>query len=216
MKRASQISFLALIYIVGIITLWHFGIQYFNLPTFIVPYPGSVFASLGNDPIFYLYHFSITAEEAVSGAAIGFVSGLLLGIFLRFGEVIAQAIHPIIVASQIFPKEALAPIFLLVLGFGIKSKVAISSLISFFPVVIATHRGLLETPTSYVNVAKVIGANGWNRFFLVQLPYAAPYIFSSLRLCVTLSVIGAIVGEFVGSSGGLGYLIRLSIGEQAT
>ena len=129
---------------------------------------------------------------------------------------IAQAIHPIIVASQIFPKEALAPIFLLVLGFGIKSKVAISSLISFFPVVIATHRGLLETPTSYVNVAKVIGANGWNRFFLVQLPYAAPYIFSSLRLCVTLSVIGAIVGEFVGSSGGLGYLIRLSIGEQAT
>jgi len=204
------------LYLTSFIAIWHYSISFFAVPNFILPPPGPVLESIVNFPAYYAHQFAVTAYEAVVGAVIGFLAGLILGTFLRFGGPVSKALQPILIASQVFPKEALAPIFLLVLGFGVESKIAISALIAFFPVVVATHQGLMETPKSYVDLLTVMGGGSSARFFLVQMPYAAPFIFAALRLCVTLSVIGAVVGEFVGSSEGLGYLIRISVAEQAT
>jgi ABC-type nitrate/sulfonate/bicarbonate transport system permease component len=216
LKKIVSVCVACAAYAAVIIAIWYSLIYIFHVPPFIIPHPEDVALSLYRDSVYYKSQFYVTTVEAMLGAGIGFLSGLAVGVFLRFGGAAARLLHPPLVASQVFPKEALAPIFLLVFGFGVESKIAISALISFFPVAITIHRGLLETPASYLNFLTSVGATGWSRFWLVHLPCAAPYVFSSLRICATLSVIGSVVGEFVGSSGGLGYVIRIATGEQAT
>lgn len=189
------------------------GIATFDIPPFVVPPPNDVVASLGNLPAYYLRHFSVTALESAAGAIIGFIVGIGVGIFIRYGGPFGKMLSPLVLASQVFPKEALAPIFLVFLGFGITHKIVISALICFFPVVVNTATGLTAVPSNYDRLMTVLGANAWDRFRHCHLPFAAPYILSSLRVCATLSVIGAVVGEFVGSSNGLGHVIRGASGD---
>lgn len=188
-------------------------IALFDIPPFVVPPPSAVVASLSNLPGYYLHHFSITALESAAGVAAGFTIGLAVGILIRYGGLVGRLLNPLVLASQVFPKEALAPIFLVFLGFGITHKIVISALICFFPVVVNTTTGLAAVPSNYDRLMTVLGASAWERFRRCHLPFAAPYILSSLRICATLSVIGSVVGEFVGSSGGLGHVIRGASGD---
>ncbi len=130
--------------------------------------------------------------------------------------IIFGAINPLIIASQVFPKEALAPLFLVFLGFGVLPKIVISALICFFPIAINTFKGLEATPSAYRKLMHIVGASPWQRFVRCDLPFAAPYIFASLSVSATLSIIGAVVGEFVGSSAGLGHVIRAANADVGT
>ena len=131
-------------------------------------------------------------------------------------RLIERMLYPLVISTQTFPKEALAPVFVIWFGFGLFPKVIIAGLISFFPVVINTTRGLLSVDTSILDLMRSLSANQRQIFFKVRLPNAIPYLFAALKMCITLSVIGAVVGEFVGSSAGLGHLIRLANSELAT
>ena len=131
-------------------------------------------------------------------------------------RLIERMLYPLVISTQTFPKEALAPVFVIWFGFGLLPKVIIAGLISFFPVVINTTRGLLSVDKSILDLMRSLSASQRQIFFKVRLPNAIPYLFAALKMCITLSVIGAVVGEFVGSSAGLGHLIRLANSELAT
>lgn len=139
LKRIAAACAVSAAYFSLIISIWYSFIYLFHVPIFIIPTPKAVALSLYQDFAYYKSQFYVTSVEAILGAGIGFLSGLSVGVFLRFGGPAARFLHPLLVASQVFPKEALAPIFLLVFGFGVESKIAISALISFFPVAITIH-----------------------------------------------------------------------------
>jgi NitT/TauT family transport system permease protein len=199
---------ITLIYLGAVWLIWEGAILIFGIKPYILPRPSAVFDSLSKLPAYYLHHTLVTLEEAGVGVLIGFVSGLMLGIVIRYSGRIGRILNPVILATQVFPKEALAPVFLVFLGFGTLPKIIISALICFFPVVVNTAKGLAVTPSAFEQLMYILGASGWQLFWRCRLPFAAQYIFASLRICATLSVIGAVVGEFVGSTAGLGHVIR--------
>src|SRR6266498_1374582 len=123
-------------YVIAIGLLWQLLISVFHIPQYVLPTPRSVAASLLRLPRYYAGHAFVTAEEAGLGILIGFAAGFVVGIVLRYGGWIGRLLSPLIVGSQVFPKEALAPLFLIYLGFGILPKVVMSALICFFPVAI--------------------------------------------------------------------------------
>lgn len=190
------------------VALWMGSIALFKIPAFIVPSPASVGQSLWGLPQYYLRHTSVTFFESAMGAILGLALGLAAGIALRYSRLFGRWIEPVLHATQIFPKEALAPLFAVALGYGMFPKIVISTLICFFPLSLATARGLRTAPTEALLHMKVLGASKREVFWYCELPYAVPFIAASLRVCTSLSVIGAVVGEFVGATAGLGYVIR--------
>lgn len=212
MGRARQI----VLYVIGVLIAWYYFTKLLDVPTYIVPGPIEVSRAMITDWSLLWTNLKITVLESAVGAVVGFTLGLWLAILVFYSKIAEHLIEPFVIASQTFPKEALAPLFLVWFGFGWAPKALISTLICFFPVFINTHRGLESTKPEHVNLMRVVGANERQLFFRVRVPSAAPYILSSLRMCATLSVIGAVVGEFVGSSGGLGHVIRASNAEVAT
>lgn len=181
-----------------------------------LPTPASVATSLFHLPLFYSVHALVTAEEAGLGIIIGLAAGFLIGIVLRYGGWLGRFLNPLIVGSQVFPKEALAPLFLIYFGFGILPKVVISALICFFPVAVNTYEGLKATPDQHLRLFHVLGASRWQKFWQCSLPSAIRYVSASARVCAVLGLIGAVVGEFVGASAGLGYVIRSATSDIGT
>jgi NitT/TauT family transport system permease protein len=196
------------LYAVCIIFVWQLCVTGFHLPPYLVASPAEVARSLTSLSGYYWHHLGATFEESIFGILLGFGAGLIFGVLITHSRVLAKVLHPLLIASQVFPKEALAPLFLVFFGFGILPKVLISALICFFPVTVNTHTGLRTSPREFEMLMHTLGASRWQKFWHLNLPFAAPYVLSSLVVCATLSVIGAVVGEFVGSDKGLGYVIR--------
>jgi NitT/TauT family transport system permease protein len=207
-RRSLMNTLYATAYIVATLCVWFFLTRVLKVRRFILPDPTEVLASYWSLPYFYAENFAVTFLEAAIGAVLGFSLGMLLGITLRYGGAFGRALSPLVIASQVFPKEALAPIIIIVLGFGLMPKVVISAVMCFFPVAISTYPGLRDTPVSYDRLLDVLGAGPLGHFRHAQLPYAVPHLMSATKVCMTLSVIGAVIGEFLGSSHGLGYIIR--------
>jgi NitT/TauT family transport system permease protein len=205
-----------IIYLLALFGAWQGLVSGLHIPSYLVPGPIQVLSSLVRMPDYYLRNMGVTSFEAFTGAVIGYAAGALTGVLLRYGGRVGHAIRPIILASQVFPKEALAPLLLVYFGFGIVPKIVISSLICYFPVVVNMLQGLQETPQSCERLMDVLGASPWQRFYQCRLPFASPFLFAAGRLCATLSIIGAVVGEFVGSSAGLGRVIRTANADIGT
>jgi ABC-type nitrate/sulfonate/bicarbonate transport system permease component len=204
------------VYAAALVLVWQAGVSVFGAPAFILPPPAAVMSEYAAYPSLFIVHATFTTTAALAGAMAAISCGLAIGILLRYGGVFARALEPVVVAMQVFPKEALGPILLILFGYGLESKIAISTLIAMFPVIVSTHRGLSETPAAYGRLMDAMGAHPVQKFVSVQLPHALPFIVSGVRVSVTLALIGAIVGEYLGSSAGLGYLMKTSLSEQAT
>jgi len=200
---------------VVLLLLWEASVQAFSIPRYILPPASEAISDVVKQWPYYLRHFGVTATEAIAGLLFGIVSGFLVGIAMRFGGFAGKLLEPLVIGTQVFPKEALAPVFLVVLGFGLEPKIVVSMLISFFPIAIGTARGLSATPQSFERLFRVLGAKPLETFLRAQLPFASVHIFSALRMAASLCVIGAVVGEFVGASSGLGHVIRSASSEIA-
>lgn len=204
-----------LITITVLVAIWSGGVVAFHVPDFIMPQPLAVARSLVSMPLFYARQTGVTLLEASLGTAFGLLLGFGVGAVLRYAGRIGTLVEPVLHGTQIFPKEALAPLFAVALGFGIIPKIVISTLICFFPLALATAHGLRAAPRDALLQMKVLGASSRETFVHCELPYAVPFIAASLRVCTSLSVIGAVVGEFVGASSGLGYVIRSATADIA-
>jgi NitT/TauT family transport system permease protein len=158
----------------------------------------------------------VTLYETVLGFLLAAVIGVILSVGIVYSRVLKSAIFPLIVALQIVPKVAIAPLLLIWAGYGISSKVLLALLIAFFPIVVNMVTGLAAVEEELLELCRILQANRWKEFIKVRLPNALPYLFSSLKVASTLAVIGAVIGEFVGGDAGLGYLIIISNTEMRT
>lgn len=207
---------LSVLFVACLLSVWEVAARALAIPDYLLPLPSQVFVRLYSALPTLAGHASATLVEALGGFLLGGSAGTLCALAMARSRTFERMFYPLVISSQTFPKEALAPVFLTWLGYGIAPKIVIAGLISFFPVVINTTRGLLAVDPLILELMRSLSASPRQVFAKVRLPNAIPYLFAALKMCVTLSVIGAVVGEFVGASEGLGHLVRLANSELAT
>jgi NitT/TauT family transport system permease protein len=196
------------------LVVWWLFTKYSEVPAFIFPSPGAVwnrFVSILLDGSL-IYHTMITLLEVLLGLLLGLFSASLMGYFLAKSRLVERILAPYIVASQSIPTVAIAPLLVIWLGPGLLSKILISALIVFFPVLVNTIVGIRSVPAELYDLLKSLQATPWQRIRLLEIPAAMPVFLGGLRIGATLAVIGAVVGEFVGSDKGLGFLINVGRG----
>ncbi|NLS12051.1 ABC transporter permease [Vibrio sp. SM6] len=186
---------------------WQLVVVLFEMPSFILPAPHDVLHKLLTRQEVLLKNTWITAQEIFLGLLLGLSMGLFFALQMLLFEPLKRWLLPILIASQAIPVFAIAPVLMLWLGYGVSSKVVMAAIIIFFPVTTCCYDGLRNTPRGYLDLATTMGANRWQRLRQIQLPAAMPTLASGVRIAVVIAPIGAVVGEWVGSSGGLGYLM---------
>jgi NitT/TauT family transport system permease protein len=202
--------------IVVILVAWELAARAGYFPRYILPSPTGVAARFAQMHAFIIKESLFTLQETLLGFGLSVVIGIPLGMLLVSSHTFNRAVYPLLVASQVVPKIAIAPLFLVWFGFGLMSKVLISFLMAFFPIVIAAVVGLQATELEKLHVARAAGASPLQLFWLVRLPNALPAIFGGMKVSITLAVVGALVGEFVAAENGVGRLLLSASGNMDT
>lgn len=202
-----------LILLVG---LWQILVVITNIQTYLLPSPLKVVRALGDMQWRWFYQAEATSIEIFGGFLLAASVGILLGITITWSNLLRRAILPLLVFLNSLPKIALAPLFIIWLGYGVIPNIVIAFTSAFFPVVINTATGVKEIDPNLVDFAKSLQVPKWKRFLKIRIPNALPQIFAGLKTSSTLAVIGAIVGEFVASSRGLAAVIMQAQGILAT
>lgn len=197
---------------VALVGMWSLVARLGDYSTYLLPAPAQVwerFLKVAVDGTLW-YHTSITILEILGGLALGLTAATLLGYLLAKSPLIERFLSPYIVASQSVPIVALAPLLIVWFGFGLLSKVLVSALTIFFPVLITTIVGLRSVEEDLMDLMRSLQASRWQIFRYLEVPAALPVLLGGLKVGVTLSVIGAVVGEFAQSDRGLGFLVNLA------
>jgi len=187
--------------------LWQKGVAIFGIKRYLLPPLSDVLAAFWNSRMLLIEESWITVREVLVGFLVAVVVGVIVGLVIHAIPVVRRTLYPAIVVFQGLPKIALAPLMVIWFGYGLASKVLMAFLFAFFPVVIQTMGGLAGTPVHLIEHFRAIRAPAWTTFRRLQAPAALPSIIDGCRSAMPLAVIGAIVGEFVGSERGLGHLI---------
>jgi NitT/TauT family transport system permease protein len=200
--------------LVALIALWWLATHVFGTPAYIVPPPEDVLRAAVNglsrapwDKASYWYHAGVTVWEALLGFAIGSASGALLGLALSHWPILGRAWYPYIVGFQSLPKVALAPLMVVWFGFGLEGKVFITAIITFFPVLVNMMAGYQAVEPERIELARSCNASELHLLTKIIIPSCLPFLFAGLGVASVLSILGAVVGEFVGASAGLGMLL---------
>ncbi len=196
--------------ILVVLCLWHFLVSLFRFPAYILPSPAAIPSEVLKNAHLLLGHSWVTVYETVAGLGLSVALAVPLSILIVWSKTIEKAIMPLIVFSQTFPKTAIAPLFIIWFGFGLLPKVIISFLVAFFPILINTVMGLQSVEPDMLDLIHSLSATQAQVFLKVRLPSAAPHFFGGLKIAITLALIGAIIGEFVGADKGLGYLLIIA------
>lgn len=200
----------AFVLFAGLIALWQAAVSFLGIREYLLPSPASVLDALLSSRIDWSGHIFVTSVAIFGAFVIAAVGGILLGTIIAWSSVMSRALMPFLVFVNTLPKVAVAPLFLLWLGYGILPNMLIGALIGFFPVVINTAVGLSQIDDDMLDLGRVFNAPKWKVFAKIRIPNAYPYILSALKVTATSAVVGAIVGEFVASQSGLGYVIITS------
>ncbi len=187
------------------IALWEAYVRLKDVPVWILPAPSVIFERMIVKQDLLLKHAGWTLFETLLGFSAGLVIGLPLAVAIVYSRLAEKVIFTFLVSTQAVPKVALAPLLIILLGFGQLPKIVIAFLICFFPIVVSTIVGLRSMPVETFHLARSLGASGWGTFWKFRLPYALPSIFAGLKVSISLAVIGAVVGEYAGGTVGLGY-----------
>jgi NitT/TauT family transport system permease protein len=199
-----------------ILFFWHYYIVLFNVPAVVLPSPWNVGAAIYNFTPALLSESWVTFLECVYGFFLALIIGIPIAVITTYSRLLNSMFYPLLVASQSIPKVALAPILLVWFGTGIESKLAMVFVISFFPIVVDTATGLRTTSPELLELARSLQSSRLQTFTKVQLPSALPFIFSGAKIAVTLAVIGAVIGEFIGANQGLGNLLLVANSQMNT
>lgn len=206
-----------LAFVATLLASWEVWLRFVPLsPAVIVP-PSSIFAIFRANYELFAMHAWSTVIEIVLGFVISAAVGITFGMAIAVSKATRAAFYPNMVLFQLVPKAAVAPLFVLWLGLGTPSRVAFAVFMSFFPVALATATGLENTRAETIRLCRSLTATPWQTFMWVRLPFAIPYVFTGLKVGMTMSMIGVIVGEFISAQQGLGYVIMFasSTGESA-
>lgn len=198
--------------VVLLLGVWEALVRAFSISEFLFPAPSRVVQALldGFGSGAFVRHSLVTLQEIIYGFVIAVLAGLLIAVWISSSRLAEKTLLPLVVVLQTVPKVALAPLFLVWFGFGMESKVLATALIAFFPVLVNATLGFNSASVDQINMMKSFGATRLQVLTRLRLPSAVPSILAGLDVAVVLSVIGAVVAEFVGSQAGLGYLILAS------
>jgi putative hydroxymethylpyrimidine transport system permease protein len=196
-----------LIILAGLICLWQIVVSLSSVPPYILPSPIEVAAAWWRRADVILEHALLTAAEILLGLALGAFLGACSALSMAYFRPARRWLLPVLVISQAVPVFALAPLLVLWFGYGIASKVAMATLIIYFPVTAAFHDGLRRTEPGWLDLARTMNASRASMLLHVRIPAALPALSSGLRVATAVAPIGAVIGEWVGSSAGLGYLM---------
>ena len=211
--RSLWINLLRIGVVGGFFLLWEMAAGRWIEP-FLISSPSRIFSSLiaNIQSGTLIGHTWVTFQEIGIGFPLGAISGISAGYLFGRSRTLAEVFEPIIIALYGVPRTALAPLFIVWLGIGIWSKVGVVLLLTFFLNFFNTYSGMKQMDREYIDLARLMGAKGFKLTFRVILPAVSPYIFTGLKTSIPFSVIGAVVGEFIASTEGLGFFIRLSAG----
>lgn len=200
----------------ALLAAWQLAVSGLGLREYLLPAPMRVVEAMLGDEIPWLRHVGITALEIAGAFVVAGAVGVALGVAVAWTPLLSRALVPFLVFVNTLPKVAVAPLFLLWLGYGVVPNMLIGALIGFFPVVINTAVGLSQVDEELLDLGRVFNAPKWKVFATIRIPNAYPYILSALKVTATAAVVGAIVGEFVASQQGLGYVIITTQGSMNT
>jgi NitT/TauT family transport system permease protein len=192
---------------VAIVGLWWAAIELFRIPAYLLPGPGGVFARLVTDAALLWTHSKVTLTEILLGFGLTVVAAIPLGLVIALSPLAKQLVYPPLMLMQLVPKIAVAPLFLVWLGFGMESKVLLTVLMTFFPLLLASISGFQILDDRLLYLTQSMGATGWQTFRYLRFPAALPVIFSGIKTSATIAATAAIVAEFVGANKGLGYVL---------
>lgn len=211
--RRIGVTAVRLFLILGFLFLWEVASGRWIEP-FLISSPSRIFSSLiaGFHSGDLLLHTWVTFQEIAIGFPLGAMTGIALGYWFGRSRLLAEIFEPIIIALNGIPRTAVAPLFIVWLGIGIWSKVGVVFLLTFFLNFFNTYTGMRQMDQEYVDLARLMGVKGWKLSFKVIFPAISPYVFTGIRTSIPFAVIGAIVGEFIAATEGVGFFIRLSAG----
>lgn len=207
-----------LLTVVGFLSLWSLYVRQAGVSPFVLPAPEAIAVAMVElvGERGFAQHVKITLLETLAGFAIASALGITLGTALAKSPALEAALKPLIVTLQVVPKVALVPLLILWFGFGPESKIVISAVLAFFPIFSNTLLGMKSVDRGQVELFQVLGSRSSQRFVMLELPSAGPYILTGMEVGIVLAIIGAIVGEFVGGNVGLGHLAVLKLQELKT
>lgn len=196
--------------LMAVIAIWEVSARMLSLPAYLLPAPSRILIELSNVSSHLLPNIMATLTTVLLGFVASIVVAIPLAIAISASPWVARAIYPLLLITQSTPIIAIAPILVVMAGTGQLSRTLVTFLIAFFPLLVSTVTGLLATPKESVDLARALRMNFWQELRFIRMPTAIPFIFSGLRVAISLSVIGAVVAEFVTANAGLGYLITQS------
>lgn len=205
-----------LLLLAALVALWELVVRVAAVPAWLLPAPSAVARTMVEERGLLLANARVTLLEVVAGFVLALVVGLVLAFLIDASPTLDRAVYPLVVASQTVPVPAIAPLLLIWFGYGLLPKVLVTALIGFFPIVVATVDGLRAADRETLAMLRAFGASNRTLFRLVRLPAALPAVFSGAKIAVTVCVIGAVFGEFVGAREGLGYLLTRAIAQFRT
>lgn len=211
-------STLPILVAAGALVAWELLVRVLAVPEVLLPPPSRIAAvfAIPEHRTVLLQNLWPTALQAISGFATAMMLGVMVGLAITYSSALKEAIHPYLIAFQVIPKIALAPIFVLWFGIGFASRFAFATFVCFFPIVIALAAGLRDTHPDVIRMCRAIGASGAQILWQVRLPFATPYLFAGLKIAATMSIIGVVIGEFITADRGLGYFILFAASRSDT
>ena len=198
--------------IVLVLAAWEGLTRLGAAPSYALPAPTEVALALVQQWPMLMSNAVSTTVAIVSGFALSVVAGIALAVLISSSRIFEKSLYPLLVGSQAIPKLALAPLFVVWFGFGMLPKVIMTFLIAVFPIVVSTVQGIASVETELEFLSRSMGLSAYRTFRMIRLYRALPSIFAGLKVAITLAVVGAVVGEFVGSDRGLGTLLLRAIG----
>jgi NitT/TauT family transport system permease protein len=197
--------------LLSLIVIWELGVHLLRIPTFVLPPPSLITSEAWAQRAQLPWHTWTTLWETLAGFGLSIVIGVPLAVVIAWSPFLRNTIYPLLVVTQSVPKVAIAPLIVILMGVGQTPKILIAFLVAFFPIVVDTATGLNAVPAELLDLSRSLKASRVQEFVKIRFPTAVPFLFSGLKVAVALSVVGAVVGEFVQADKGLGYLIVVSM-----
>jgi len=199
-----------------LIGMWWLAVVLFRIPVYLLPPPQDVLPRLYAARETLWFHTMVTVQEIVAGFALSVVTAIPLGLLIALSPAAKRTLYPLLVFIQLVPKIAIAPLFVVWIGFGPTSKIMLTLLLTFFPLLLASIAGFQILDERFLYLTRSMGASTWQTFRFLRFPSALPVIFGGLKTSATIAATAAIVAEFVGANKGLGYVLLQATGSLDT
>lgn len=202
-----------LIATVVILVVWEAAVAVFDVHAIVLPPPTAILEAGIEHWRALVDGFWVTLFETALGFLLAVLIGMPLAILMIYSKLMSRTLYPLLVLAQSVPKVAVAPLVLIWLGYGLEPKIVIALLVAFFPIFVDTTTGLRSIDPNMLQLTRCLRATEWQTFWKIRMPAALPHVFSGFKVAVTLAVIGAVIGEFVGATDGLGYIVVQSAAQ---